>query len=120
MAKFLLNMKSFFYSLLIIAIVAEGFNTRLYQQVRPVAIARSTGGGTAELNGSASYDPNKGGRIVSYKWAKVSGASISLINPDSAICKLSGARVGVYKFRLTVKDSEGGTASAETVIKFIY
>lgn len=112
-------MRNFLYSLLLMAIVAQGFNYRLYQQRGLVAKASVNNTGKAVLNGSGSYDPNAGGRITKYVWVKVSGPSVTMQAADSVYCPLTGLRVGVYKFRLTVTDSEGRQASAVTQVTVI-
>ncbi|WP_207512471.1 PKD domain-containing protein [Longitalea luteola] len=65
------------------------------------------------LNGSASYDPD--GKIISYKWTKVSGpATFTLVTPNAATTELRNVVAGTYVFRLAVTDDKGAT-DTETV-----
>lgn len=58
------------------------------------------------LDGSASYDSD--GKIISYKWTKVSGpTTFTLLTPSSATTVLSNLVAGTYVFRLTVTDDKG-------------
>jgi ribosomal protein L14 len=60
------------------------------------------------LDGRASADAD--GRIVSYRWAYVSGpANFILTDPAAALTPLSGLVQGVYVFRLTVTDDSSAT-----------
>lgn len=49
------------------------------------------------------------GYITSYKWTKLSGASISMSNTTTAKLWASNLAAGTYYFRLTVTDNKGGT-----------
>ncbi len=65
---------------------------------------------SVNLNGNNSFDPN--GIIESYSWTKISGpAQFTITSPSSAITSVTDLRAGIYQFRLTVTDNEGGTAS---------
>jgi parallel beta-helix repeat protein len=65
---------------------------------------------TAALNGSQSTDPD--GTIASYQWVQVSGPNTAtMANANQARPNLSGLIEGIYTFRLTVRDNDGGTAS---------
>ncbi|MEO5782300.1 MAG: PKD domain-containing protein [Ginsengibacter sp.] len=65
------------------------------------------------LDGSSSFDTD--GKIVSYKWSKISGPVSSLIiNPDSSKTSAKTLVMGVYKFELTVTDN-GGLTAKDTV-----
>ncbi|MDQ6608725.1 MAG: PKD domain-containing protein, partial [Bacteroidota bacterium] len=65
------------------------------------------------LDGTASTDPD--GKIISYKWIKISGpASSSIINPDSSKTFVKNLLMGVYDFELTVTDY-GGLSAKDTV-----
>ncbi len=67
------------------------------------------------LNGSASRDPD--GTLVSYTWTKVSGPAGAVINNPTAISPvLSNLVVGIYVFRLQVKDNKGATAEDDVTI----
>jgi hypothetical protein len=58
------------------------------------------------LDGSGSYDPD--GKIISYKWTKVSGpTTFTLLTPSSATTVLSNMVPGTYVFRLSVTDDKG-------------
>ncbi|MDQ6609303.1 MAG: PKD domain-containing protein [Bacteroidota bacterium] len=65
------------------------------------------------LDGSASSDPD--GKIVSFKWSKISGPALALLlTPDSVRTMVESLAMGVYQFRLTVTDN-GGLTAADTV-----
>ena len=65
------------------------------------------------LDGSASKDPD--GRIVNYKWTKVSGsASVKINNDASAKTIIKNLLLGNYLFELSVTDNEGLSA-ADTI-----
>jgi hypothetical protein len=67
------------------------------------------------LNGSASRDPD--GTLVSYNWTKVSGPSgVTISNPTAISPVLSNLMVGIYVFRLQVKDNKGATAEDDVTI----
>jgi hypothetical protein len=58
------------------------------------------------LDGSKSYD--KDGKIISYKWLKVSGPStFYLVTPNAATTELRNMVAGTYVFRLIVTDDKG-------------
>ncbi|THU34102.1 T9SS type A sorting domain-containing protein [Niastella caeni] len=58
------------------------------------------------LDGSASYDPD--GKIISYKWVKVSGpTTFTLVTPNAATTELRNMVAGTYVFRLIVTDDKG-------------
>ncbi|XP_053323635.1 dyslexia-associated protein KIAA0319 homolog [Spea bombifrons] len=62
------------------------------------------------LEGSKSRDDQG---IVSYEWENVSGPTkVTIEDGDKAVGKVTGLQVGVYHFRLTVKDSQGLSSSA--------
>ena len=51
------------------------------------------------------------GKIISYNWSKVSGASsFTIVNPNAADTKVINLVEGVYEFELTVKDNDGLSA----------
>ena len=65
------------------------------------------------LDGSASKDPD--GRIVNYKWTRVSGAASVKINNDaSAKTVVRNLLLGTYMFELSVTDNDGVSA-ADTI-----
>jgi ribosomal protein L14 len=62
------------------------------------------------LNGSGSSDPD--GTISSYSWTEVSGpAQFSIASPSSANTAVNNLVQGTYKFKLTVTDNAGATAT---------
>jgi len=66
---------------------------------------------SADLDGSASYDPD--GTIVSYSWMMSTGAAgVSILNANTAKPSLVGLKPSTYTLQLTVTDNEGATASA--------
>ncbi|HTJ51998.1 MAG TPA: hypothetical protein VL443_21200, partial [Cyclobacteriaceae bacterium] len=65
------------------------------------------------LFGSA-YDPD--GKIISYKWVKVSGASCTLSSSSISRPKISGLTSGTYVFRLTSYDNNGVSSSDDITI----
>jgi len=67
------------------------------------------------LDGSASYDVD--GKIVSYKWVKVSGpTTFTLLTPLASTTVLSNLVAGTYVFKLTVTDDKGATATDTVTI----
>ncbi len=65
------------------------------------------------LDGSNSSDPD--GKIISYKWVKISGpGSSNIINNDSTKTLVKTLVMGVYNFRLQVTDNMGA-ADDDTV-----
>ena len=67
------------------------------------------------LDGRASADAD--GRIVSYRWAYVSGPANFILNdPAAALTSLSGLVQGVYVFRLTVTDDSSATHTDDVKI----
>lgn len=67
------------------------------------------------LNGSGSTDPD--GTITSYQWAQVSGPSASTFSATTgASVTVRDLRVGVYVFRLTVRDNRNATASTTVTV----
>ena len=62
------------------------------------------------LSGSGS---DADGTIKSYQWTKASGpSSYNLSGPNSAITNVSGLVQGVYQFKLTVTDNDGGVGTS--------
>lgn len=66
------------------------------------------------VNGSGS---DQAGTIVSYSWVKISGAPGDVIaNPNSASTLISGLRIGVYVYEITVTDNDGNSDTDEAII----
>jgi hypothetical protein len=62
------------------------------------------------LDGSASFDSD--GKIISYKWLKISGPStFTLLTPLASTTLLSNMVPGTYVFQLTVTDDKGATGT---------
>ncbi|MBO9198815.1 T9SS type A sorting domain-containing protein [Niastella sp. MAH-29] len=60
------------------------------------------------LNGTLSKDTD--GKIVAYKWVKISGpTTFSLLTPSAITTVLNNMVAGTYVFRLTVTDDKGAT-----------
>lgn len=72
--------------------------------------------GAFVLNGSLSFDPNKGGYIKSYRWKKLKGGICNIVSPDSAITVVNNIHKGSYEFVLKVVSSEGLSDSDSTSI----
>jgi hypothetical protein len=66
------------------------------------------------LNGSGSYDPL--GEALTYSWTQISGPTVVITNPTSAIATFPALSGQTYVFRLTVKNTDGLSASAETTV----
>jgi hypothetical protein len=70
------------------------------------------------LDGSASYDAD--GKIVSYKWTKISGPSqFTLLTPSSPTTVLNNMVTGTYIFRLTVTDDKGATGTDTVTVTVV-
>lgn len=68
---------------------------------------------TVKLDGSNSKDPE--GNVLRFAWRLISGQGrIMIKSPNSAQTNVSGLREGVYRFELTVTDSNGAL-SRDTV-----
>ena len=70
--------------------------------------------GTITLNGSASYDPL--GEALTYQWTQTAGPPVTLSNPTGVTTTFTAAAGQTYAFRLTVKNTSGLTASANTTV----
>ncbi|WP_333863197.1 PKD domain-containing protein, partial [Chitinophaga sp.] len=69
----------------------------------------------ARLDGSSSKDED--GSLASFSWTKVSGPAAGTIStPDAAATYVTDMTPGVYVFRLTVKDNEGATSTADVTV----
>lgn len=62
------------------------------------------------LTGVAS--PSNGLTITSYLWEEVSGGTATIVTPSDSATHLTGLSNGTYTFKLTVKQSDGQTASS--------
>jgi hypothetical protein len=72
------------------------------------------GVGSANLDGSASSDPDK--NIVKYSWTMISGSNTAVIlNTNSPKTKVDGISAGTSMFLLSVVD-ERGLSSKDTVL----
>lgn len=70
--------------------------------------------GIITLNGSGSYDPLGG--TLTYSWTQVTGPTVVITNPTSAIATFPGLAGQTYSFRLTVKNVDGLTGTATTTV----
>jgi hypothetical protein len=66
--------------------------------------------GNINLNGSGSYDPN--GEVLTYQWTEETGPTVSLSAPTSVATSFSAGVGQAYTFRLTVRNTDGLSASA--------
>lgn len=68
------------------------------------------------LDGTASHDPD--GRIVYYKWSKISGPpGVRIMSPGSAKTALAGLKPGAYLFSLKITDNGWATDSATVSVR---
>ena len=70
--------------------------------------------GTITLNGSNSHDPN--GEALTFQWVQITGPSVSLSSPNAAITTFSAAAGQTYAFRLTVRNTDNQSASANVTV----
>lgn len=68
--------------------------------------------GTVTLNGSNSRDPN--GETLTYQWVQESGPAVALQNANQPIATFTAVAGQQYSFRLTVRNTDGQSASART------
>jgi hypothetical protein len=68
----------------------------------------------ANLDGSASYDPD--GTIASYSWTQTAGATATITTPGAAKTTVTGLQAGTYSFTLTVTDNQGATGSTTVIV----
>jgi LPXTG-motif cell wall-anchored protein len=61
------------------------------------------------LNGTASTDPD--GDTITFSWEQISGPTATLNNNDTATPDFFVDEMGIYEFKLTVNDGDGGTSS---------
>ncbi|MCC7525573.1 MAG: T9SS type A sorting domain-containing protein [Chitinophagaceae bacterium] len=66
------------------------------------------------LDGSKSAAGS--GTITSYAWSKVSGPAATITSPASAKTTVTSMQAGSYQFKLTVKNSNGISASANVTV----
>jgi len=67
------------------------------------------------LNGSSSSD--KDGKIVSYKWSKISGPSkFSIVSAASVTTVVNNLEAGVYVFQLEVEDDRGAKSKDQVTV----
>ena len=57
------------------------------------------------LDGSKSYDNNKGGKIINYKWRQISGKAAKIYSPSSVKAKVELPDTGTYSFELWGKNN---------------
>lgn len=65
------------------------------------------------ITGNAN-DPD--GKIVSYKWTKISGGYASLSHTSASRMRASNLKKGRYVFRLTAKDNDGAVRSDQMTV----
>jgi hypothetical protein len=73
--------------------------------------------GIITLNGSGSYDPL--GETLTYSWTQISGPTVVITNPTSAIATFPGLAGQTYSFRLTVKNTDGLMGTATTTVSIL-
>ncbi|MGZ8550407.1 MAG: PKD domain-containing protein, partial [Chitinophagaceae bacterium] len=67
------------------------------------------------LTGAASSDPD--GTISSYQWQQISGPSASALSAtNTASITVSNLQIGVYTYRLTVRDNRNAAATATVTV----
>ncbi|MDW8130230.1 MAG: OmpA family protein [Bryobacterales bacterium] len=70
--------------------------------------------GAIRLDGSGSYDPD--GDPLTYEWTQLAGPAVSLTGKNTPIATFTAAEGQSYRFRLTVKDPQGASASAAVTV----
>lgn len=66
------------------------------------------------LSGNAS---DNDGTIASYAWTNVSGPNTpTIVSPTNATTSITGLTLGVYVFRLTVTDNQGGSSYDDVIV----
>jgi len=66
------------------------------------------------LDGSGSYDPL--GETLTYSWAQISGPTVTITNANAVKANFPASAGATYVFRLTVKNTDGRSASATTTV----
>ncbi|MFV2015286.1 MAG: hypothetical protein ACC656_07660, partial [Candidatus Heimdallarchaeota archaeon] len=87
--------------------------------VPPIAFATSSGvitNGSAQIDGSTSYDPD--GTIDIYAWRQISVSTTTVItDPTAAVTTVTGLNSeGLFIYELTVTDNDGLTDTDTTII----
>jgi len=94
------------------------FGTRRVGSSPPIADAGppqvGVPAGTITLNGSGSYDPL--GETLTYAWTQLTGPSVALSNANTVTATFTAAAGQSYTFKLTVKNTDGLSASASTSV----
>lgn len=70
--------------------------------------------GTITLNGSGSSDPL--GLALTYSWVQIAGPTVTISNANAAVATFTAVAGTTYSFRLTVKNTDGLSASASTSV----
>jgi Kelch motif len=68
-----------------------------------------------ELNGSRSYDPDAGGRPLSYVWTKLNGPEVLYFSPSFTKVSMVIVEPAVYSFELKIVDAQSNE-DRDTVI----
>lgn len=66
---------------------------------------------------ATASDPD--GSIASILWEKKSGGAATITNGGTLTATISGLALGVYTFRITVKDNVGATAFSEVIVNVL-
>jgi len=94
------------------------FGTRRVGSSPPIADAGpnqvGVPAGTITLNGSGSSDPL--GLALTYSWVQIAGPTVSISNANGPIATFTAVAGQTYSFRLTVKNTDGLSASASTSV----
>ena len=78
-------------------------------------VDQSTAISSVNLSGTATDEGVSGnGKIVSYKWTKISGGAGTILNPNSPKTTVAGLTSGIYLFKLEAKD-DSGISGADTM-----
>lgn len=95
------------------ASASDELTVNVRQNAAPVAnagqdITISQTSGRANLSAESSTDAD--GRIIKYRWTRVSGPSpVTIENPAAVMLAVDALEKGVYVFRVTVTDNDGLT-----------
>ncbi len=68
---------------------------------------------TASLEGSAS---DSDGNIATTLWTQISGAAATIVTPETLFTNIENLAPGTYRFRLTVTDDQGASASDDVLV----